>query len=386
MPVNHWEPNSDRYGSAGRPSSFFARYLTKRMVVMLVVVFGILGLVFGYIVIKGMIISSYLRNMEQTVSVATTHAQKTSWQGALSAVGSLHAVEGADMAPEVTGIVTRIGFKPGEDVRKGALLVQLRDDSERATYEEAQRNYKRAASLIKTQAISQSDYDAAVAAYGTAKAALVKKAITAPFSGRVGIRQVDVGQYVGAGTVLVTLQQLDPIFVDFTVPQQQLPQLKVGRPVHLVTDVLPGQVFPGIVSAFDPKVDESTRTVRVRATIQNPNKVLLPGMFATVTVEAGQPRMIMTLPQTAITFNTYGNVVFIVKKAVVDGKERQVVEQRFVTTGETRGDQIAILSGISPADVVVSSGGSKLKNGTVVTISNAVRLPSEPNPKPTEEE
>jgi membrane fusion protein (multidrug efflux system) len=185
--------------------------------------------------------------------------------------------------------------------------------------------------------------------------------------------------------MLVTLQQLDPIYVDFQVPQQKLALLKVGSTVLLTSDAIAGKTFTGEVAAFDPKVNEATRTVRVRAVIRNPDKTLLPGMFASVIVDAGRPRSFITLPQTAITFNTYGNTVFVVAKQTVNGKEQLVAEQRFVVTGDTRGDQIAILSGVTPKDVVVSSGANKLKNGSIVVVNNTITLPNDSNPHPEEE-
>lgn len=366
-----------------RPAaSFLKRYLSKRMLVMLGCVGAILVLIFGYVTVSGLITARMMRSMVQATTVATTSVQKTMWQTQLQAVGSLHAVHGADLAAESSGIVTRIAFVAGQDVKKGQLLVQLRDDSERADAEEALRTYKRDAELIKTNAVSQSDYDTAVANMKSTKAAVEEKVVRAPYDGRVGIRQVDLGAYVSAGTTMVTLQQLDPIYVDFKVAQQQLPYLAVGGKVTFTTDVLPGKTFSGEIEAFDPKVDEDTRTITVRALIHNPKKTLMPGMFGTTIVLAGAPQSFMTLPQTVITYNTYGNVVYVVKKETVDGKEQLVADQRFVTTGETRGDQVAILSGLKSTDVVVSSGTQKIKNGSILTINNAVSLPNDSNPHP----
>ena len=360
-------------------------FFTKRMIVMLICVFAVLFLVFGFIIGKGLVISAYMKNMVQTTTVATTQARPTEWQTLLREPGSLHAVEGVDLASEVAGLVTRIGFAAGQDVRKGALLVQLRDNTEKAAADLAAQTYKRYAALIRTQAISQSNYDSALADLKSAQAAVEKKSIRAPFDGRVGIRNVDTGQYVAAGTMLVTLQQLDPIYVDFQVSQQQLALLKVGSTVQLTSDAVTGKTFAGEVTAFDPKVSEATRTVRVRAVVRNPDKLLLPGMFASVVVDAGRPQSFITLPQTAITFNTYGNTVFVIAKQTVNGKAQLVAQQRFIVTGDTRGDQIAVLSGITPKDVVVSSGANKLKNGSIVIVNNTIALPNDSNPHPEEE-
>ena len=390
MPTGRMGTGPGRIRAAIRANlpSEATRYFTPRMKAMLAIVGTVLVLVFGYII--GAPIVKYLLMPKsafiRTQTVSTVRAQKTLWQGQLPSVGTLHAVEGADLASEVAGLVTRIGFRPGEDVRAGTLLVQLRDDSEKASADLAVQTYKRYAALIRTQAISQSNVDSALANMRSAQAAVEKKAIRAPFDGRVGIRQVDVGQYVNAGQVVVTLQQLDPIYVDFQVPQQQLSLLKTGDKVRLTTDAVAGRKFLGAIIAFDPKVDPVTRNVRVRASIENREKLLLPGMFGTVVTDVGAARPLITLPQTAIVFNPYGDTVFVVTKSkATDGSDQLVVEQRFVTTGETRGDQIAITSGLSTKDVVVSSGQLKLKNGTVVAINNAVRLPNDSAPTPVQQ-
>jgi membrane fusion protein, multidrug efflux system len=395
---SRWQRASDAAQRA-MPGSV-GRFFTKRMIIMLAIVLGILVLVFGYIIGMRMVVSNFMANMKQVTTVSTTHAKPTPWQTKLKAVGTLHAIEGADLSSELAGIVTRIGFEPGQDVKKGTILVQLRDDSDRATLaanraaaDSALRTYKRYAELIKTQAISPTAYDQALAsmlstkAAAEAQAALVdKKAIRAPFDGRVGIRMVDVGQFVAAGASVVTLQRLDPIYVDFSIAQQQLPNVKVGDRIQLTSDTFPGRTFEGSIKALDPKVDTATRTVRVRAEVANPNKVLLPGMFASVLIDIGTPLKPLTLPQTAITYNTYGNIVFVVQTSKdKDGKDQLIAQQRFVTTGETRGDQVVVLGGISARDEVVSAGANKLKNGALIAVNNKVTLPNDPNARPTEQ-
>ncbi|GAA0574431.1 efflux RND transporter periplasmic adaptor subunit [Rhizomicrobium electricum] len=376
------------------------RFFTKRMIIMLSIVLGLLVLVFGYIIGMQMIVAGFMANMKQVTTVATTHAQPTVWQSQLKAVGTLHAIEGADLSSELAGIVTKVNFEPGQDIKKGMVLVQLRDDSDRATLaanrasaDQALRTYKRYVELIKTQAISQTNYDQALASMLSTKAAVEaqaatvdKKAIRAPFDGRVGIRQVDVGQYVGAGTTVVTLQRLDPIYVDFSIAQQQIPSVKAGDRVVLTSDTFPGRTFSGKITALDPKVDTATRTVRVRAEVANPEKLLLPGMFASVMIDTGAPQKPLTLPQTAITYNTYGNIVFVVQHGKdKDGKDQLIAQQRFVTTGEARGNQVIVLGGITSRDEVVSAGANKLKNGTVITINNQITLPNDANSHPTEQ-
>ncbi len=378
------------------------KYMTRRMKLMLLISGIVLALLFAYLVVLPYLIMNVFMSKSdfiQVQTVATTHARKMMWQSQVRAVGTLHAVEGADLSSELAGIVTRIAFKPGDDVKQGQLLIQLRDDSDRAqlaalraTAEQNAQTYARNVALLKTNAISKQQYDIANAnmkssrAQAEAQAALVeKKAIRAPFAGRVGIRMVDVGQYVNAGTALVTLQQLDPIYVDFSVPQQQAGLLRPGDLVTLTSDGARDRTFTGHVVATDPKVDPVTRNLRVRAEISNPNKILIPGMFATVVISIGGERPQLTLPQTAISYNPYGDVVYVVTKGKDEkGKDVLVANQRFVVLGETRGDQIAVLEGITPQDEVVSSGQLKLKNGAIVNVNNAVRLPENPAPKPVQ--
>ena len=389
----NWQANPNQPGG-------LRRFLSRRMIIMLSITLGFLVLVFGFVFGMRMYVTYRMTSQKQETTVATTHAKPTPWQTQLKAVGTLHAIDGADLSAEVAGIVTRIGFEPGQDVKKGTLLVQLRDDADRATLAADRANavqalatYKRYVELIKTNAISQTAFEQAQASMLSTKAAVEAqaavvdhKAIRAPYDGRVGIREVDVGQYVGAGTAVVTLQRLDPIYVDFTIAQQQLPFVKTGDRVLLTSDTFPGRTFNGQVAALDPKVDTATRTVRVRAEIANSAKELLPGMFAGVTIDIGTPGQPLTLPQTAITYNTYGNVVFVVKKQTDEkGKEQLVAEQRFVVTGETRGDQVVVLSGVTPADEVVSAGANKLKNGSLLVVNNAVALPNNANPHTTEQ-
>jgi len=216
---------------------------------------------------------------------------------------------------------------------------------------------------------------------------VAKKFIRAPFAGRIGIRQVDVGQFIKEGEKIATLQVLDPIYVDFYVPQQELSRLKVGEAVTAATDTFPDETFKGEISAIDPKVDTDTRNVQVRATLKNPEHKLLPGMFATVSIQSGKPQDFVTLPQTAITFSPYGDTVFLVeeKGKGADGKPAKVAKQSFVTTGRTRGDQVAILKGVKAGDTVVSSGQLKLKNGTPLIVNNTVTPADNPAPKPQDQ-
>ena len=376
--------------------------MTKRMVLMLVIAGVIFGGIFGFQAFKSYKIKQYLSSQgvpPQTVS--TIKASLQEWQPELSAVGTLRAVRGADLAAEVSGVISAIHFRSGEEVKAGAPLVQFNAaadiaqlESLKAAAELAQLTYQRDQRQLKVQAVSQATVDADEANLKVAKArvaeqqALVdKKSVRAPFAGRLGLRAVDLGQFVAPGTKLVTLQSLDPVYVDFGVPQSGLAEMKTGLKVSATTDALPGERFEGTIDAIDAKVDPATRNVQVRASLSNPRHLLLPGMFVSVTVDTGASERRLTLPQTAISFNPYGNTVFVVedKGKQPDGKPKLVAAQRFVTTGATRGDQIAVLSGVKEGETVVTAGQLKLRNGVPVIINNSVQPSNEAAPQPKDE-
>jgi membrane fusion protein (multidrug efflux system) len=367
----------------------------------LVVVGLVFGGIFGFQAFKAKMIAKVMAAQgapAQTVSTANAEYQE--WQPRLEAVGSLRAVNGADLGLEVAGIVDEIHFNSGDDVEAGAPLLQLRADDDiaklrslEAAADLAQINYDRDRKQLKIQAVSQAVVDTDAANLRNAKAQVAeqqaivdKKTIKAPFAGRLGIRAVDLGQYLSAGTTIVTLQALDPIYVDFTLPQQALDELKVGQPVTAVIDTYPGQTFTGVISAINPKVDSSTRNLQLRATLSNPDRKLLPGMFATVDIDTGAIQRYVTLPQTAITFSTYGDSVYIVedKGKGANGQPQLVARQTFVTTGPTRGDQVAILNGIKPGDTVVSAGQIKLRNGVPIQVNNAITPTADASPAPAD--
>jgi membrane fusion protein (multidrug efflux system) len=219
------------------------------------------------------------------------------------------------------------------------------------------------------------------------QAVIDKKTLKAPFDGKLGIRNVDVGQYLNAGTAVVNLQALDPVYADFFLPQQMLDQLKVGQTIELKVDTYPDLVFPGEISAIDPKVSVNSRNLQIRATLPNKEHKLLPGMYATIEIDIGNPKQYVTLPQTAITYNSYGATVYLVDNKGKDsqGHDRLVARQTFVTTGPTRGDQVAILKGVSAGDTVVIAGQVKLRNGAAVAIDNSVTPSNDPHPQPKDQ-
>ncbi|MET2827525.1 efflux RND transporter periplasmic adaptor subunit [Mesorhizobium shangrilense] len=370
-----------------------------RMAIMLIVIGAILAGIFGFQAFKNHMIAAYIANLKappQTVS--TIDAPMSPWQTVSRAVGSFTAVQGTNLSAQVPGIVQKIGFEDGQDVKKGALLIQLLADQQIATLQQfqatvtnAQVTYDRDVSLLKTRTVAQSQVDSDQAALKGAQAQVLAQqalidqyTIRAPFDGRLGIRLVTLGQYLAAGTSVVTLQSLDPIQLDFTMPQQALSQLKVGQAVTATVDTYGTQAFDGKITAISPLVDSQSRSLTIRASFPNPDDKLLPGMFGNVSIAVGTPQNYITLPQTAVTINPYGNVVFVVtdKGNGPDGKPQRVANQTFVTTGETRGDQIAVLKGLSEGQTVVTSGQLKLNNGTPVIVNNTVQPSSDPNASP----
>jgi membrane fusion protein (multidrug efflux system) len=264
-------------------------------------------------------------------------------------------------------------------------------DALKATAVLARITLERDTNLVKTNAVSQQTVDTDKGNVANAEALVAQqqalvdyKSIAAPFSGRLGIRQVDLGQYLAAGTTIVTLQQLDPIFVDFYLPQQALAQIKVGQDVTGKVDTYPNKTFVGKITAINSLVDTTTRNVQVRATFENHENLLLPGMFATVDIDTSAPQKFVTLPQTAISYNSYGNIVYLVDDKGKDdkGQPRLVARQTFVDTGPTRGDQVAVLTGVKDGDVVVTAGQIKLRNGSPIIVNNTVTSTNDPNPKP----
>ena len=375
--------------------------MLKRMIIMLVSVALTFGAVFGFLAFKARMISSIMAaqsNPPQAVSTAVVAS--AAWQPRLEAVGSARAVNGANLSSQISGIVSAIHFESGADVKQGSPLVDLIAEDDvahlealKALTELARLTYERDQKLVKTKAISEQTVDSDKwtlkndeAQVAQQQALVDYKSIKAPFSGRLGIRQVDLGQFLAAGTTVVTLQQLDPIYVDFFLPEQALAQIKVGQHVAARIDAYPGHAFDGAISAINSLVDIATRNVQIRATFKNPDSRLLPGMFATVDIDVGSARPLVTLPQTAIAYNSYGNIVFLVEEKGKDaaGKPRLVARQTFVTTGETRGDQVSILNGVKEGDTVVTAGQMKLRNDSPIVVNNTVQPLNDPNPQPVD--
>jgi membrane fusion protein (multidrug efflux system) len=367
-------------------------------------VVGVLALIALIVGIKVLLVMRMIHGMPKPApsTVSTVKISEQAWQPSLSAVGTLRAANGADLAMDVSGLVTEVNLRSGEDVSKGQPLLQLRDGDDVAQLQQLQANAQlsrvtldRARQQLAAQAISKANFDSADADYKARQAAVAqqkvvveKKQLRAPFAGRAGIITLSPGAYLSAGTAVVTLQQLDPLLVDFSVPQSELGRLQVGQHVDLTLDAYPGKTFSAELSAISPKVEPNTRNVQVEATVPNHDKGLTPGMFAKVSVDVGSKRQQLTLPQAAIVYNPYGDTVYVVQRA--KGKDDKgnanapTVQQTFVTTGETRGDQVAILKGLKAGTEVVTSGQMKLKNGAPIKVDNSVQPAAAAHPTPQE--
>jgi len=373
--------------------------MRRRLIVMLIAVGVLLALIVAFNLFKNyMIRQAMSRNASPPQTVTTMSVDFAEWQPQVQAVGSLRAVRGVDVTTEIAGLVRTVRFHSGGDARGGDVLVELNADTDiaqlhalEAAADLSATVYARDKVQLEAQAISQAQLDADAAdlknrrAQAASQAATVaKKTVRAPFDGRLGITTVNPGQYLNPGDKVVTLQSLDPIYVDFRVPQEELARISVGLPVQLITDAFPGTPFEGKVTSIDPLVDVATRNFQVEASIANPQRRLLPGMFVRVAVSAGAPQRYLTLPQTAVTYNPYGATVFLAKPSG-QAAGGLIALQTFVTLGATRGDQVAVIKGLQRGDTVVTSGQLKLKNGTPLKVDNSMAPRNEPNPMPQEQ-
>ena len=375
------------------------RRLWRPMLIMIAVVLVIVAIIAG---VKFVQISALIAQSKAPLpaSVVTAmHVPYAEWQPGVTAVGSIKAVRGVDVTTEVGGIVRSIGFKPGQQVADQALLVQLNADSDiaqlhslEATADLAVIVLKRDKAQLAVNAVSQAQVDtdsadlkAKLAAAEQQRALVAKKSIRAPFAGRIGITAVNPGQYLNPGDKIATLQTFDPIYIDFTVPQTQLEQIAIGQKVAVTADGLADQTFSGRVSTIDTQFDPTTRNVTVEATVANPQQSLVPGMFARAIVDSGKPQRYLTVAQSSVTYNPYGTTVFIATPSKNDkGEEVLTAQQSFIKTGPTRGDQVAILSGLKEGDLLITSGQMKLKNGSPVQIDNSAAPLNDPAPTPQE--
>jgi membrane fusion protein (multidrug efflux system) len=377
-----------------------------KYLVFFVVLFGLfLAVVFGFGFVKFTQIQGFIKLAKSgafeppPTAVTTDVAQKSEWQPTLESVGTATAVNGVTISTDLAGIVRQIAFESGNKVRAGDLLVHLDTTQEEAQLHqaEAQRDFasvtlKRDKDLLAKHAISQSDYDNAEASFRQAQAAvdqftalIARKTLRAPFDGVTGIRQVNLGQYLKEGDMVVTLQAFDPIYVNFSLPQQDLSKLAVGQPVALRVDAFEGQAFDGKITAINSLVDQATRNIQVQATFQNSDFRLRPGMFAKVSVIMNEKQNVVAIPATAIHYAPYGDSIFIVSEMKdPQGKEYKGVREQFIKTGPSRGDMISVVSGLKPGDEVVTSGVFRLKSGARVNVNNQIKPGSDLVPNPSD--
>ncbi len=371
--------------------------MAKRMFLMLGVT-AVLLTALGFIKFKQVQSAVQAASFQPPPEAVTSVVVKREvWPLTTAVIGTMEAVRGVMVSADLPGSVARINFDSGKSVRAGDVLVELDTRQERAQLAalEAQRdlakvNFGRMEQLVKQGVISRMEYDQATAQQrqteanvGEIRATIERKTIRAPFSGTLGIRKVNLGQYLSAGSPVVQLQALNPIYVNFGLPQQALGQVRVGRNLRVTSDDLGGKSFTGRVTALDSVVDEATRNIQVQATLANPEGKLQPGMFVQVEVVLGASRPVITLPASAISYAPYGDSVFVITDLKDQkGQAYRGVRQQFVKVEGSRGDQVAVVSGLNPGDEVVTSGVFKLRNGAAVQVNNKVQPGNNPAPRP----
>jgi membrane fusion protein, multidrug efflux system len=371
----------------------------KRIIIGLVVILGLGAIVAGLVGAKAQQLGAMkaATNVMPVEAVTTAKAQQQTWNPTLYSVGTLTAENGVTLSSEIAGTVAKIDFESGSQVAQGTLLAQLDVSVEQAqlrsaeaSAELARLNAERIRELRNKDTLAQADLDTveaqlkqAVANAEAIRASIEKKTFRAPFAGTLGIRKVTVGQYVNAGQAIVELQTLDPIHVDFALPQQRVVDLAVGQPVEVTTDGASGAKFTGKITAFDPRIDPATRNLRVRATLANDGSRLRPGMFANVEVLLPSGEPVVVVPASAVLYAPYGDSVFVVERKRDDkGVVGTTVRQQTVRLGLARGDFVVILSGVQAGDEIVSTGAFRLRNGAAVLINNSVAPAAELAPKP----
>ena len=379
--------------------------LRRRMLIMLGVVLLVVLSLGGYKAFSVYRQIQVFATPKPPIDVAVVTANEQPWQSQLPAIGTLKALQGVDLSLEIAGTVKALQFESGQKVTAGQLLLQLDSDVEKALLGTAEAElglakieHGRGSQLVGSQAISKGDFDRlaaqlkkAYASVAQLNAALAKKSILAPFSGTIGIRQVDVGDYLASGTMIATLQNLSSLYVDFYVPEQAVPKLAVGQIAQVTVAAYPAQTFEAKISAINPKVDDATRNILVRATLPNPGGELLPGMFASLQVLLPGANTRVVVPESAISYTLYGNSVYVVvpKKTAggepekdAKGEPQWTVERRFVETGEHRNGRVVVSKGLNAGERVVSAGQLKLDTGAHVAISADKTLQAEQNSQP----
>ena len=378
----------------------------KKFIITILLMIVVVGLIYGGLVffkvnqIMGFAqLAKSGAFLPPPTAVTTTVAEKSQWQPTLETIGTVTAINGVTISTDLAGIVSKIAFESGSQVKAGDLLVQLNTDQEQAqlAQAEAQRDWTqitltRNQELVAKKTVSQSDFDSATAQFHQAqatvdqfKALIARKTLRAPFAGVVGIRQINLGQYLNTGDAVVTLQSFDPIYVNFSLPQQNLSQLTVGQSVEIDMDAYGDKVFPGKVTAINSLVDQNSRNVQIQATLPNSETQLRPGMYAKVKVVLPEAQEVVAIPSSSIHYAPYGDSVFIVSDLKSDdGKTFKGVKEQFVKLGQSKGDLTAIVSGLKPGDEVVTSGVFRLRSGEAIIVNNKATPGSETSPTPSD--
>jgi membrane fusion protein (multidrug efflux system) len=374
--------------------------MTKRIILTilgLIVLIGILGIIKGLQIGRMNAMGQFAPPPE---TVTTADVRTESWESLITSVGSLTAVQGVTVSAELSGKVVQIPFEPGTRVQAGEILVQQDISAEKAQLAGAEAevaltkiNLARASELLAKKLVSKSDYDTAAANFEQAmaqsnniRATIGKKTIRASFAGRLGVRMINLGQILNEGQAIVSLQSLDPIFVNFLLPQQHLAQIQPGLTVRITTDALPGESIEGKITAINPEVDSATRNIRIQATVANTEELLRPGMFVNVVVVLPAGEKVHAIPATAVLYAPYSDSVFVVEVKKSEEKETpgKVLRQQFVRLGEQRGDFISVVSGLKEGETVVSTGVFKLRNGQAVVVDNSLAPEFKLSPKPSD--
>jgi membrane fusion protein (multidrug efflux system) len=359
-------------------------HVIKRLILVTLLLVVIFGGIFGWKYYSGMQMAAMMSAPPPPAVIASAEVRVESWQPYLHAVGSVTATQGIHVTTEVAGKVSEILAISGQAVKAGDLLLRLDDSVDQADLKRliaqrtlAQVQFERNSKLVKDKSVSRSDYDQSRASLDSSEAAVAakralihKKAITAPFSGQLGIADVNLGQYLSPGDAIVSLQALDPVYVDYRLPERHLPDVQVGQAIEVEVQAWPGRRFKGVISAIDPDIDRGTRSLRLRATLDNAEQLLRPGMFAEVDTVLPLRHDILTLPRTAVTYNPYGESVFVIHRQDAG----LVVQNRPVKTGAVRAGRVEVTEGLKAGDEVVAAGQNKLRNGQAVIIDNSVQL------------
>lgn len=391
-----------RKSPSSAPAALPSRKRTRRAVFK--VVAGLIAVFLLIAGIKGLQFFTMIKAGKATVlpptTVTSTKVQKADWVPMLTAVGSISPVQGATISAELVGAVSKVGFQSGTPVKKGDMLIEIDASAEQAQLRSAQADadlakadFERSRDLAERKVISRAEFDSASAKFSQKKAdvenmqsVIDKKQIRAPFDGIAGIREVNVGQMVPVGQKLVTLQALDRVFVDFSLPQQQLGDIKVGLPVKVTTDAIQGRDFEGKLTAINSAIDAATRSVSLQATLDNADHALRAGMFARVSVILPEQKPTLFIPATSVLYAPFGNSVYVIeeKKDEKTGKASRILRQQFIRTGETRGDFVAVTEGLKEGDEIVSTGVFKMRNGMDVAIDNTLAPKAEISPTPAD--